>query len=61
MQEIKMHKKFSLGNMRALDPLERPSHICDGGIRIYLKELGCEGLAGFICLRMGSNVGEFLY
>jgi hypothetical protein len=34
MQEIKMHQKFSLGNMRALDPLR--------DLHIYVKvELEC--------------------
>ena len=49
------------GKHEGIWPLEKPSHICEDGIRTYPKEIGCEGLAVFICLRMGSSIGEFLY
>jgi hypothetical protein len=41
MGEIKMHQKVSLGNMKASDPLrDLHTHICEDGIKMYLKEIG---------------------
>jgi len=53
-------KSFT-GKHEGIWPLEKPSRICEDGIKTYPKEVGCEGLAGFICFRMRSSTGEFLY